>query len=85
MGPGGELRRRRQRGVVRDFVVANALYWVREYHIDGLRLDATSTGSSMRSPVHILRELNDAVQRLARRLGPPGPRRGGKRSQRPSA
>jgi len=53
---------------VRDFIIANALYWVREYHIDSLRLDAID-GIFDGSPVHILRELNDAVQRLARRLG----------------
>ena len=53
---------------VRDFVVANALFWVREYHIDGLRLDAIH-GIVDGGPTHILREVNDAVQRLARRLG----------------
>ena len=53
---------------VRDFVIANALSWVREYHIDSLRLDAIH-GIFDESPVHILRELNEAVQRLARRLG----------------
>lgn len=53
---------------VRDFVIANALYWTREYRIDGLRLDAVH-GIFDGSPTHILRELNDAVQRLARRLG----------------
>jgi maltooligosyltrehalose trehalohydrolase len=53
---------------VRDFFIANALYWIREYHIDGLRLDAIH-GIFDASPVHILRELNDAVQQLARRLG----------------
>jgi len=53
---------------VRDFVLANALYWVREYHIDGLRLDAIH-GIVDAGPVHILREVNEAVQRLARRLG----------------
>jgi maltooligosyltrehalose trehalohydrolase len=53
---------------VREFIVANALSWIREYHIDGLRLDAIH-GIFDASPVHILRELNDAVRRLARRLG----------------
>jgi maltooligosyltrehalose trehalohydrolase len=53
---------------VRDFVIANALSWVREYHVDALRLDAIHSIFDA-SPVHILRELNDAVQRLARRLG----------------
>ena len=53
---------------VRDFVLANALYWVREYHVDGLRLDAVH-GIVDAGPVHILREVNNAVQRLARRLG----------------
>ncbi|MBM3599482.1 MAG: malto-oligosyltrehalose trehalohydrolase [Alphaproteobacteria bacterium] len=27
-------------GPVRDFVIHNALYWIEEFHIDGLRLDA---------------------------------------------
>jgi maltooligosyltrehalose trehalohydrolase len=53
---------------VRDFVIANALYWVGEYHVDSLRVDAIH-GIFDASPVHILRELNDAVQRLAGRLG----------------
>lgn len=53
---------------VRDLVVANAVYWIREYRLDGLRLDAVH-GIFDASPVHILRELNDAVGRLARRLG----------------
>ena len=29
-------------GPVRDFVAENAAYWIREFHLDGLRLDATS-------------------------------------------
>lgn len=28
-------------GPVREFVLANVAYWAREYHLDGLRLDAT--------------------------------------------
>lgn len=53
---------------VRDFVVANACHWIEEYHLDSLRLDAVH-GIFDAGEVHILRELNDAVQRLARRLG----------------
>ncbi len=53
---------------VRDFVLANARYWVREYHVDGLRLDAVH-GIFDAGPLHILREVNDAVRGLARRLG----------------
>ena len=53
---------------VREFIIANALSWTQEYHIDGLRLDAVH-GIFDASPVHILREVNEAVQRLARRLG----------------
>jgi maltooligosyltrehalose trehalohydrolase len=28
-------------GTVRDFITDNALHWIHEYHVDGLRLDAT--------------------------------------------
>ena len=28
-------------GPVREFFIANAAYWIREFHFDGLRLDAT--------------------------------------------
>src|SRR5205823_5055474 len=30
-------------GPVREFVTANAAYWIDEYHLDGLRLDATQS------------------------------------------
>ncbi|HEX7125217.1 MAG TPA: malto-oligosyltrehalose trehalohydrolase, partial [Thermodesulfobacteriota bacterium] len=53
---------------VRRFVVENAVRWVTEFHVDALRLDAVH-GIVDDSPVHILRELNDAVQRAARRAG----------------
>jgi maltooligosyltrehalose trehalohydrolase len=41
---------------VRDFIAGNAEYWIREYHFDGLRLDATQSIYD-RSPEHILAEL----------------------------
>lgn len=45
---------------VRDYVVENALRWVREYHIDGLRLDATHAIVD-ESTHHIVAEIVDAV------------------------
>ncbi len=53
---------------VRHFVIQNALYWITEYHIDGLRLDAVH-GIYDFSSGHILQELNDAAEGLARTLG----------------
>src|SRR5574337_412000 len=53
---------------VRRYIVDNALYWITEYHVDALRLDAIH-GIFDESPVHILKELNDGVQAQGRRLG----------------
>lgn len=47
---------------VRDFVVHNALYWLTEYHLDGLRLDAVHAILDDSTP-HILAELADAVRK----------------------
>ena len=33
----------RTAGPVREFFVANAVYWITEFHLDGLRLDATQS------------------------------------------
>ena len=52
---------------VRSYVVQNALYWIREYHLDGLRLDAVQTIKDD-SPRHIVAEVQENVQRLAREL-----------------
>lgn len=49
---------------VRRFVVENALYWIREYHIDGLRLDAIQAIRDD-SQKHIVQEINDAVKDFA--------------------
>jgi maltooligosyltrehalose trehalohydrolase len=46
--------------VVRAFVVHNALYWLEEFHLDGLRIDAAHSMIDT-SPVHILEELGRAV------------------------
>jgi malto-oligosyltrehalose trehalohydrolase len=47
--------------VVRDFFIHNALYWLTEYHFDGLRLDAVHAIIDDSTP-HILTELADAVR-----------------------
>ncbi len=46
---------------VREFVIQNALYWIREFHVDGLRLDAVHAIVDD-SPTHILEELVQRVQ-----------------------
>ncbi len=53
---------------VRWFILENARYWIREYHLDGLRLDATHTLEDS-SPRHLLRELAVAVREEARAAG----------------
>jgi maltooligosyltrehalose trehalohydrolase len=47
--------------VVRDFFIHNALYWLTEYRLDGLRLDSVHTMIDDSTP-HILTELADAVR-----------------------
>ena len=46
--------------VVRAFMIHNALYWIEEYHLDGLRLDAVNAIVDG-SPRHLLVELARAV------------------------
>jgi maltooligosyltrehalose trehalohydrolase len=53
---------------VRRYIIENALYWIREYHLDGLRLDAVQTIKDD-SPQHIVEEMQNEVQALARDLG----------------
>ena len=53
---------------VRRFVIENALYWLTEYHIDGLRLDAIH-GIYDFGAVHLLAELADRFHAQARELG----------------
>ena len=45
---------------VREFVIENALHWIHEYHMDGLRLDATHAIQDG-SPRHLLAELTARV------------------------
>jgi maltooligosyltrehalose trehalohydrolase len=52
-GPGCEI--------VREFILANAAHWVREYHADGLRLDATHALIDD-SQTHIVRDIAAAVR-----------------------
>ncbi|MDP1708179.1 MAG: malto-oligosyltrehalose trehalohydrolase [Gammaproteobacteria bacterium] len=49
-------------GRVRDFFIHNALYWLEEYHLDGLRLDAVHAILDNSSP-DFLTELAQAVAR----------------------
>lgn len=53
---------------VRAMFIDNALHWLREYHIDGLRLDATHALIDD-GPRHFLAELSEAVEQMD------GPRR----------
>ena len=57
-------------GGVRRHFVENARYWIREFHIDGLRLDAVHSMFDT-SPVHILTELSEAAREEGRALGRP--------------
>src|SRR5579863_6205887 len=59
-GPGSDGTRR--------FFIDNALYWLTEYHIDALRLDAIHSIFDF-SAYHILAELRDRFHEEAQRLG----------------
>ncbi|HWB58889.1 MAG TPA: malto-oligosyltrehalose trehalohydrolase [Chthoniobacteraceae bacterium] len=49
-----------QSSAVREMFIANAIYWLEEFHIDGLRLDATHAIQDD-SERHILEEIADVV------------------------
>ncbi len=55
---------------VRRFVVDNALMWLRDYHLDGLRLDAVHAFVDTRA-VHVLEQMAEEVDALASSLGRP--------------
>lgn len=49
---------------VREYFIGNACYWIREFHLDGLRLDATQSMHDA-SDTHILAELSRRVRAAA--------------------
>ncbi|RJK92932.1 malto-oligosyltrehalose trehalohydrolase [Vallicoccus soli] len=55
---------------VRRWIVENALSWFRDYHVDGLRLDAVHALVDERA-VHVLEELSSDVDALAAALDRP--------------
>jgi len=52
-------------GPVREFFLANAGYWIEEFHLDGLRLDATQNIYDQSSD-HILAAMTRRVREMAR-------------------
>ena len=53
-----------QSEIVRELVIHNALYWIEEFHLDGLRLDAVHAIID-ESPKHILTEVAERLHGLA--------------------
>lgn len=51
-------------GPVREFFLANAAYWIEEFHFDGLRIDATQCLYDA-SPVHITAEITRRARAAA--------------------
>lgn len=49
---------------VREYFLQNAAYWIREFHLDGLRLDATQDIHDQSKP-HVLAEISTTVRRAA--------------------
>ncbi|WP_309615570.1 malto-oligosyltrehalose trehalohydrolase [Salinibacterium sp.] len=55
---------------VRSYVIDNALMWLRDFHVDGLRLDAVHALVD-NSPKHLLQELSERTDSLSAFLGRP--------------
>ena len=53
---------------VRAFAIENAVYWLRDYRFDGLRLDAVHAIATPGSP-HILNDLSTAVGKMTAQSG----------------
>ena len=59
-----------QSDTVREYIVDNVLMWFRDYHVDGLRLDAVHALHDERA-LHILEEIAAETDKCARDLGKP--------------
>jgi maltooligosyltrehalose trehalohydrolase len=57
-------------GPVREYILANAIMWLSEFHVDSLRLDAVHALQDT-SDVHLLAELSSRVKVLSAELGRP--------------
>jgi maltooligosyltrehalose trehalohydrolase len=55
---------------VRQYCIDNVLYWLRDFHVDGLRLDAVHAIYDF-SAQHILAEMAEAAIALSKQLGKP--------------
>src|SRR5205085_4409761 len=55
-------------GPVREFFISNAVYWIQEFHLDGLRLDATQQIFDS-SAEHILAAISRKAREAARGRG----------------
>jgi maltooligosyltrehalose trehalohydrolase len=55
---------------VRRFLIDNSLHWLRDYHFDGLRLDAVHSLVD-RSALHFLEQLRESVDKLSAETGRP--------------
>ena len=52
--------------IAKEFFLTNAIYWVKEFHFDGLRIDATPWFFSS-GPIHILQELTQVIKKAGGR------------------
>ncbi len=55
---------------VREYIIGNALMWMNDYHVDGLRLDAVHALVDS-SEKHLLKELAERTDDLSQALGRP--------------
>jgi len=53
---------------VREYFIENALMWLRDFHVDALRMDAVHAIKDF-SPVHIIKEIRQHVDALEQKTG----------------